>query len=327
MTRVVLVAGPLEEATSFEYHNFLIPLRKMGLEVMPFDFVNEISARGKEGMNTHLLSKVREFNPNMVLFVPHTDQFYTETIDKVGEFASTVGYFFDDMWRINYSRFWAKHFNYVTTSDVNGIDKFRQAGLKNVIYSPFACNPDVLKREELPKTYDVSFIGGYHPQREWYLGYLKNAGIRVEIRGNGWPGGMVDEHEMVRIFNQSKINLNLSNCISFDLRCLFAKKATIRNFLLSWRDPIRGLRRPDMKTVEQVKARHFEICACGGFQLSYYVEGLEKLLEIGREVAIYCSPQELVEKIHFFIDNEDGRNISPKEITKWFYLIRTRNSD
>jgi len=320
MKKVILVAGPLDPAKSYEYHNFQKPLEKLGHAVLPFDFMEAMHAHGREEMNRKLLVTVKEYLPDIVIFVPHTDQFIPEIVDEIGRFAMTLCYFFDDMWRIEYSRFWAHHFNFVTTSDVNGLQKFRDAGFINVIYSPFACNTDIYCRRELPKIYDVTFVGQYHPHREWYLDCLKKGGINVRVWGMGWPSGMINLEDMISIFNQSRINLNLSNCASWDIRYVFTPFRSVKNTLRVWRQAVHATSRPDMKTVEQVKGRHFEINACGGFQLSYYVEGLERMYSIGEEIALFVSPEDLIEKTQYYLKHEEER----EAIAKRGYL-RTRS--
>ena len=307
MKKVIFVAGPLDPNKSYEYHNFQKPLEKMGHEVVPFDFVAVMHAHGREEMNRILLSTVKHYRPNVVIFVPHTDQFIPEIVDEIGSLAITLGYFFDDTWRIEYSRFWAHHFNFVTTSDVNGLRKFRGAGCTNVIYSPFACNTDFYCKRNLPKMNDVTFVGQYHPHREWYINYLKRAGIDVHVWGMGWPSGMLNSEDMINIFNQSRINLNLSNCVSWDIRYLSTPFRPIKSTLRAWRQVVHAIAHPDIKTWEMVKGRHYEINACGGFQLSYYVEGLERQYRIGEEIAIYASPEELLEKIRYYLKHEDER--------------------
>ncbi|MBT9168802.1 MAG: Spore protein YkvP [Syntrophomonadaceae bacterium] len=131
---------------------------------------------------------------------------------------------------------------------------------------------------------------------------------------------MITSEDMISIFNQSRINLNLSNCVSWDIRYLFTPFRPIKNTLRAWRQAVHAIRRTDMKTVEQVKGRHFEINACGGFQLSYYVEGLERMYSIGEEIALFVSPQDLVEKTRYYLKHEEER----EAIAKRGYL-RTRS--
>ena len=312
MKKVILVAGSLDPTKSYEYHNFQRPLEKLGHAVLPFDFIEVMHAHGRDEMNRKLLATVNEYRPDIVIFVPHTDQFIPEIVDEIGRLAITLGYFFDDMWRIEYSRFWARHFNFVTTSDVNGLQKFRAAGFTNVIYSPFACNTDVFCKRNLPKLYDVTFVGQYHPYREWYLNYLKKEGIDVRVWGMGWPSSMINSEDMISIFNQSRINLNLSNCASWDIRYVLTLFRSVKNTLRVWRQAVQATCRPDMKTVEQVKGRHFEINACGGFQFSYYVEGLERLYSIGEEIALFVSPEDLIEKTRHYLKHEEEREAIAK---------------
>lgn len=307
MTKIILAAGALDPGTSYEFHNFLKPLEKLGCGVVPFDFLAQMGALGREGMNRELLETVRREQPQLVMFVPHTDQFIPEIVDEINRQAITLGYFFDDMWRIEYSRFWARHFKFVTTSDVNGLRKFRDAGFTNVIYSPFACNHEVYCKKNLPKLYDVTFVGQHHPQRAWHINRLKKAGLEVQVWGTRWPGGVLNQEDMVRVFNQSRINLNLSNCLSLDIRYLATPFRPLKNTLRVWRHAVYSLTHPDMKTVEQVKGRHFEINACGGFQISYYVEGLERLYAIGDEIALFVSPEDMVEKIRYHLKHEEER--------------------
>jgi spore maturation protein CgeB len=97
---------------------------------------------------------------------------------------------------------------------------------------------------------------------------------------------------MVALFNESRVNLNMSNSASWDARYLVSSPRALLN----------RMRSP--KTVEQLKARHFEINGCGAFQLSYYVEGLERHYEIGREVAVYLDPDDLVQKVALYLADE-----------------------
>jgi spore maturation protein CgeB len=225
------------------------------------------------------------------------------------------------MWRVDYSRFWANHFKYVTTSDVNGLNKFRDVGFSNVLYSPFACNTEFFIKKNLPKCYDVSFIGGWSPYRAWYLQKIRNAGIDIRGWGIGWKEGSVSYGNMIDIFNQSRINLNLSNSASWDVRYLMTLKRPIKNTVRAWRNCLSSLYRKDMKTREQIKGRHFEINSCGGFQLSYYVEGLERHYQIGEEIALYESIDEIIDKIRYYLKHDEER----EAIAKRGYL-RTRSA-
>ena len=43
MHKILLVAGNLDPAYSYEFHNFLKPLEKMGHKVLTFDFIKSMN--------------------------------------------------------------------------------------------------------------------------------------------------------------------------------------------------------------------------------------------------------------------------------------------
>jgi spore maturation protein CgeB len=258
-------------------------------------------------MNTGLLDTVKRDRPALTVVVPFRNEFRPEVMDEIKQYTTSVAYFFDDMWRRLYSHFWASHFSYVTTSDVNGVRRFAEAGHANALYSPFACNQDVFVRTDSQKIYDVSFVGGYHPTRAWWIKKLRDAGVEVAVWGEGWGTQRVSQEDLVKIFNQTKINLNLSNSAMWDLRYVLTLNRPMRDTVRAWRGVTRSLYGRDSKISEQVKGRHFEIGACGGFQASYYVEGLELHYQLRDEIVIYVSPDDLVETIRYYLKHNAER--------------------
>lgn len=287
--------GDPKRELSFEYFNFYQVFVQMGHDVRLFDFAAEVNALGKPVMNQKLLELVREWQPNITLFSLYTDQFDPLIINQLRSYTKTICFFHDDTWRVDFSRYWAKYFDYFTTPDFYGELKYRKIGLPNAIYFPFGSNETISRQLDIPKKYDVSFVGAWHPYREWLINCVRKAGIRVEVFGYGWPNGEIDQEGMIRVFNQTRVNLNLSNSSSWDLRYLLSSLQAIRNTLRS------------KKTIEQMKARFFEINGCNAFQLSYYVEGLANCYSIDKEIAVYTDVNDMIDKIKFYLDNEELR--------------------
>lgn len=284
--------GDPSRGYSYEYFNFYQSLKQMGHEVELFDYMGEMQALGKEGMNRKLLARAKEWRPRVAIFSLYTDQFEPEVVNALRANTKTFCFFHDDTWRVEYSRYWARQFDYFSTPDMYGEAKYRELGLDNAIYFPFGCNEKIFRKLDVPKKYDVSFVGGWHPYREWLIERVKKAGITVEVAGYRWPKGEVDQEEMVRLFNESRINLNLSNSASWDARYLASSPRALINRLRS------------KKNIEQMKARIFEVSGCGVFQLSYYVEGLANCYDIDREIAVYTDVDDLVEKIKFYLKHD-----------------------
>lgn len=284
--------GDPKREYSFEYFNFYQVLGAMGHEVELFDYMGEMNALGKEGMNRKLLERVRQWRPATTIFSLYTDQFEPKTVNALREFSKTFCFFHDDTWRVEYSRFWARQFEFFSTPDLYGEMKYHALGLSNAIYFPFGCNEQISRKLDIPKQHDVSFVGGWHPYREWLIKRIRKAGISVQVAGYRWPEGEIDQEGMVRIFNQSRINLNLSNSASWDARYLVSSPRALLNRLRS------------KKNIEQMKARIFEVNGCGAFQLSYFVEGLANCYDIDREIVVYADVDDLIEKIKFYLAHE-----------------------
>jgi len=298
--RIIVVAtlydyGIEERGYSYPYYNFYQPLKEMYDDVYLFDFMTLFKQKGKQLMNQELLYLVKESRPDLVMFSLYTDEFIPEIVHDLRKYTKTLCFFHDDGWRVEFCRFWASHFDWFTTLDSYRVQQYRHLGYDNAIYFPYACNPAIHKKLGLPKKYDVSFVGGAHPYRKWLIRKLKKADINVYAAGSGWPAGHLTQEEMIRVINQSKINLNLSNSISWDLRYLISSPRGIYN---TFRSP---------KNVEQVKARPFEINGCGGFQLSHYVDGLEHCYEIGQEIVVYLDVDDLIRKAGYYLAHDDER--------------------
>jgi spore maturation protein CgeB len=301
--KIIIVAmlydyGIEERGYSYEYYNFYQPLKEMYGDVQMFDFMTLFKQKGKQSMNQELLSLVKESKPDLVMFSLYTDQFIPEIVDDLRKYTKTLCFFHDDGWRVEFSRFWARHFDWFTTPDFHRVQEYRYLGYDNAIHFPYACNPAIYKKLNLPKKYDVSFVGMAAPYRKWFIRKLKKAGIKVYVAGWGWPVGHLAQEEMVRVINQSKINLNLSNSKSWDVRYLLSLISSPRG-LYSW------LRSP--KNVEQMKARPFEINGCGGFQLSHYADGLERFYQIRQEIVVYLDVDDLISKVKYYLAHDDER--------------------
>jgi hypothetical protein len=58
-----------------------------------------------------------------------------------------------------------------------------------------------------------------------------------------------------------------------------------------------------------INYRTFETCGCGTMLLTNYTPGLEKLFDIGKEIVVYTSIEDLDNKVKYYLENEDERNL------------------
>ncbi len=281
--------GDSKRGDCYEYVNFFGSLQAAGYEIRLFDYMQAEHELGRVQMNELLCHQAEEWQPDLALVSLYTDQIFPETVQALREVTTTLCFFHDDTWRRDFVNEWAPRFDWFTSSDFECKHKYTSRGLDHVIHFPFGANENLYFPRHLPKKYPVSFVGQWHPHRAWLIKKLKQAGIDVHVRGHGWPGGIVTLSEMTEIFSQSHINLNLSNCTSWDARYLLHSWRAIKDTLRS------------KKIYEQIKGRHFEIPACGGCQLSYYVDGIENCYLSGKEILLYSGVDDLVDKTRYYL--------------------------
>lgn len=237
--------------------------------------------------------------PDIIFFCLFQNQFAVETIQALSKKYKTVNWFGDDQWRFeSFTQYYAPHFTWCITTDKFSLSRYSALGQRNVVYSQWAAIDDaaVCVDSEAPVyKYDVSFVGGYHPYRAWFISQLVKSGVHVSVFGNGWPAGPLSNAQMIEVFKSSKINLNLSNSTSFDLRYLLT---SLRTFISAIRSP---------KSNSQIKARNFEIPYYNGFQLSDYVPSIEEYFSLGEELVCYSSPNEAVTWINYYLNNDAER--------------------
>lgn len=287
--------GIPERGRSYDYWNILLPLRSVFPGTILFDYMARLHEVGRERMNAELIEVVERERPDLVLVTMYTDQFDDTTIRRIRSIAVTVAYFMDDIWRTEYALHWARWFDFVSSPDPAGPERYAKAGLDNGIWSPFAFNEDVYVRAPRPPEHEVSFVGGWHPYREWTHAILRRAGVSVAAYGAGWPNGRVSTEDAVRIMNATKVNLNTWNGSDWEPVYLLSSVRA-----LSW--SIRTA-----KSKRAVKGRAFEIAGCGGFQITYDIPEVQRYFDVGREIVTYRGSRDLVAKVRRYLSDDAAR--------------------
>jgi len=294
--------GIPERGYSFEYYSFYDTLVGMGHDVEYFDFYSLYRQLGSLEMTKSLRRKVEEWKPDLLFMFLFSDQFDFDELKKIKYQTKTITYnwFADDHWRFdNYSRHWAPCFSFISTTDKKAIHKYQYIGYSNVLLTQWAANPRIWKPTAELICYDVTFIGQAHGNRKQVINTLRNNGLNIQVWGPYWnvtrlhklakklhfitnktiqmlvDRTRLSQEEMIKILCQSRINLNLS-----------ASSQTLHN---------------------QIKGRNFEIPATGGFQISGYEEGLEEYFQLDKEIVCYHTVDELINKIKYYLNNEDER--------------------
>jgi hypothetical protein len=140
------------------------------------------------------------------------------------------------------------------------------------------------KKKSLKKSIDVSFIGGINRgNRKEYINFLISKGIDIKVAGYGTKKGIISTEEKNMIASQTKINLNFTGVLNHD-RSIYNR-------------------------IKQPKGRPQEISLVGSFTLSEYASGLEEVFNIGEDIDLFHTKEEMLEKINFYLKNDEKREI------------------
>jgi spore maturation protein CgeB len=311
--------GKPEQGDSFEHVNFFDTLVRLASRTIYFDFPTVERNLGRVGMNRKLIEIARSEKPDLMFCVLAGDEISPTTLRAVRDAGViTLNWFCDDHWRFEgFTRRYAPCFDHVVTTAHSALEKYAAAGITNVIESQWACNPRRYPRLNLPPVCDVSFVGMAHGSRRQTIEQLRRAGVNVRVFGSGWDSGRLNHVQMVRLFNQSRINLNFAEASMPGHAGLVERaiESCVRRPMLQlpavWRYAPRGIHaglRP-----RQIKARTFEVPACGGFLLTQSAEHLDEFLLPGRDIAAFSRTDEIVDRVRHYLTHEDQRRAIAEE--------------
>jgi spore maturation protein CgeB len=131
--------------------------------------------------------------------------------------------------------------------------------------------------------WNVSFVGTAYGNRKKWMAALNDKGIHVNCFGYGWEKGAVPANTIPEIVRNSVISLNFGDS----------------NWMLKGLWPYRS---------RQIKARVFEVPGYGGFLLTENAENLENFYRLGKEIALFSSIDDLVNKIKYLLANPVDRD-------------------
>jgi spore maturation protein CgeB len=176
------------------------------------------------------------------------------------------------------SRDICRWFDLCWTSTEDALKKYCVEGALPV-YLPEGANPELHRPWELEKIIDVSFVGQCYGNRPETIRSLREAGIRVEAYGYGWPNGPLSIEEMVRLYAKSRINLGFGGVEGHEeTYCL--------------------------------KGRDFEIPMSGGLYLTEHHPELERVYDLGKEIVTYRGFDDLLANIrHLLADPQRAEAI------------------
>lgn len=207
-----------------------------------------------------------------------------------------VGYSPDDMSaRHNHSRQFLEHLHlydvFFTTKSFN-VAELQAIGGRDVrfvdnAFDPHTHRPIELSRDERARLGGpIGFVGSYELERARSMAYLAKSGCTTRIYGGNWAGQKIVKCSGLRYEVKAPIGHDYARTIcSFDVNLHFLRKIN--------RD--------------QQTTRSVEIPACGKFMLAERTDEHQALFEDGREAVFFGSDEELLDRVHHYLQRPDDR--------------------
>lgn len=290
-----------EEGYSYEHHNLEAGIKECDFDVDCF-YVDQVMLDNpddpKKAVHDQFFDLVQNGQHDAIFHVPFNEHYDLPV--NVMKYAikkeiPVIAWECDASWKFhNFIKGRKDRYSHFVTTHSATIPWFEAEGM-NIIRSQWGGSPLYKRDTTMEKIYDVSFVGQKHGIRPQIVEAISNAGIKLDLFGHywesypNWHGYLPTVQDIVKVFNQSKICLNLSN---------------------PWH----------VGTMPQIKGRHFEIPQAGGFQLSTPADDLQRYFKIGEEIVLANSVEELISALRYYLEHEDERNA----ISKAGY-IRTQN--
>jgi len=271
--------GDRSRGLGTEYAAFIPALKNLGHDVRHFDIWDRALYCDFAELNLKLLKTVQNLRPDVLLTVPMHYEIWLETLGAIRSTSRTITVCWttDDSWKYHeFSRFIGKAYHFITTTYPEILKKYKEDGIHRIMLTQWAANSKFLKEPLKARQcrYPVSFVGTAHGDRKKRINLLKKDGIDVRCFGHGWPEGSVPGNDVPRIFRDSVISLNFANA--------------------------RG--------INQIKARTFEVPGSGGFLLTENAANLEKFYIPDKEIDIFSSHADLIDKINFYLRHQEKRD-------------------
>jgi hypothetical protein len=236
---------------------------------------------GKNEFESYIVTKIKENNIEIAIFAIGAsmiiDLFLLKKINELNKCKIIVMLSDSEhLFEIN-DRYYAQAADLVWLLSPATEDMFRLYGC-NVVWTQ-GFDMQRYPVGEMNKCFDVSFVGGIQrSNRLEYINYLKDNGINVELAGYGTNRGLISTQEKNEIVYKSKINLNFTGVENKDKRIF--------------------------QRVKQPKGRPMEVSMLGGFTLSEYSYGMEKMFDIDTEIDVFHNKEELLDKVKFYLEND-----------------------
>jgi spore maturation protein CgeB len=266
----------------YEHYHFYLTLINSGYKIIYFPYDDLKQKYGRKKMSLMLREAVYYYQPEILLYFHFSDwvdhSVWKEISDELP--TKTIIMLGDDYVRHEETRPIWEIFNIIVTMDAFAYEKRKKEGFSNVFLSQWGFNHFLYKDLNIPRIYDVTFIGQCYGKRPVLINELRKQGVNILTFGRGWPGSKrILQSDVIKIYNQSKI---------------------VFNSFLTAKDTI------------GINGRDFEASGCGGLCVTQDIEELKKFFIPGKEVITYKNIEDAAKKIKYYLSHDEERETISK---------------
>jgi hypothetical protein len=258
-------------------------------------------------------------------------------IDGVRErVAPIVNFYCNNVHQFHLVERISPHFDLCLVPERIAFADYARVGAR-VHHFPMAANPRLYRPMDVPVRYDVTFTGMRYADRSSALLALRERGVDAHAFGPGWQGVAAAGHPDAA--RRSALPAPLAEALKL-VRFTLEGRDPVRvvRDRLEWNrlrarhgaalhGPVDdeayvrlysesrisvgfvvvGDTHRTKKPGYQVRLREFEAPMSGAFYLTGYFEELDEFYDIGREIAVYRSHEELVDRCRWYLAHEAER--------------------
>lgn len=227
-----------------------------------------------------------ENKPDILLMQTWEWRIGLETLEKVRNMypkIKIVNISMDDrhsFWIYGFKKFGSAglvpQLDYVFTTSSEFVEFYEKEGCKAYFY-PLASDDNIFRPLNIPKKYDVGFVGAKYGVRDTIINKLIKKNINVKAYGNGWHSGRLPIEDTNLFYNQCKIVLGVSTILGCN------------NFI-------------------SMKLRDFDVPMSGSVYITNYNSDTAKIFLENEEAIYFKEVDECVNKIVDLINKEEKLN-------------------
>jgi spore maturation protein CgeB len=212
------------------------------------------------------------------------------------------------------------YFDFIFTIDQAALEQYKRLGHPHVYHLPLGTDPEMFHSTLVSEEYtsDICLVGVPYSNRIELIEFLlKRTDYQIQLVGRGWS----------RHNNEWKKNLNLD----LDLVNAWVIPETVAKYYNGSKIILNIHRPSDEKynrnhhgiIAKSINNRTFDAASCEAFQLIDSKEELANYFEEGKEIISFQDKDDLLEKIHYYIANEEERKQIAKNARKRVWSAHT----